>query len=211
MPRKKPAPPPSTQRGEATRAKIVEAAYGLFLKHGFHGASMRQIANGAGLALGGIYNHFASKEEIFAAVLDDYHPYHTVMPALEQSQGETVEAFMRDAASRIHESVKGSETRLMPLVFIEVVEFQGRHLKDLAERLFPSLLGFLQRLSERQGELRSLPLPVLLRTFLGLMIGYLLTEMVLRNSPLFKQMNYDWFGGMVEIYLHGILAEPEAR
>ena len=55
-------------KGERTRAEIVHAAHGLFLEKGYSGASMRQIAVRAGIALSGIYNHFDSKEDIFAAV-----------------------------------------------------------------------------------------------------------------------------------------------
>jgi len=32
---------------------------------------------------------------------------------------------------------------------------------------------------------------------------------VLKDTPLVKHSQYDWFGGMVDIYLHGIV-EPEA-
>ena len=209
MPRKKTAPPPSTQRGEATRAKIVEAAHGLFLKHGFHGASMRQIADGAGLALGGIYNHFSGKEEIFAAVLDAYHPYHVVLPALNETQGETVEAFVRDAAQRIRAGFAGAETQLLPLVFIEFVEFQGRHLKQLAEKILPPMLSFIQRFAGRRGKLRPIPQPVMLLAFMGLMGVFLMSQMALKGTPLLKQRRDDWFGGLVDIYLHGIV-EPEA-
>jgi len=195
-------------KGEQTRQSLIKAAYALFLENGYHGTSMRQIADRAGLALGGIYNHFASKEEIFAAVLDAYHPYHVILPALETTQGETVEAFVRDAARRVRAGMTGSEMRLLPLLFIELVEFQGRHLSQLAQRVLPTVMPFVQRFGERRGKLRSLPLPVVFRAFMGLMIGFLMSEMILKETPFLKQTNYDWFGGMVDIYLHGIL-EPE--
>ena len=50
-------------KGETTRIAIEDAAVKLFMEHGYHATSMRQIAEHAGLALGGIYNHFSSKEE----------------------------------------------------------------------------------------------------------------------------------------------------
>ena len=195
-------------RGEETRARLLQAAYDEFLRRGYHGTSMRQIAAAAGVAVGGIYNHFANKEAIFAAVLDANHPYHVILPALEQTQGDSLEDFMRDAARLIQAEVLGVEEKLMPLAFIEVVEFQGRHLKELAEKLFPPLMGFVQRLNEQTGQLRNVPVPVVLRTFLSLMIGYMFTQMVLKNSPLLDNNDFDWFGGMVDIYLHGIAARP---
>jgi AcrR family transcriptional regulator len=213
MPAKRPQPiqePPVT-RGEVTRSKVLEVAHDLFLKHGFHGTSMRQIADAAGVAVGGIYNHYRSKEEIFAAVLDAYHPYHVILPALAETQGETIEEFVLNAAQKIRKGIEGVETRLLPLVFMELVEFQGRHLKALAERLYPTIAAFIQRFSERRGALRAVPVPVILRTFMSLMVGFLLTEMILKGSPLFKGTNYDWFGGMVDIYLHGIVVEDPAK
>src|SRR5574341_2411149 len=198
-----------TARGEVTRSKLREVAHGLFLKNGFHGTSMRDIAAAAGIAVGGIYNHFADKEAIFAAVLDAYHPYHVILPALEAMEAETVEDFMREASRRLYEGVIGAKAQLLPIMFIELVEFQGRHLKQLMERLMPTLLNFIRGFSRRRGRLRPIPPPVMFRTYMGMLAGYFLREMLLRDAPLFRQTDVDWFGGMVDIYLHGIV-EPEA-
>ncbi len=209
--RRKPAPTKvaPTARGEVTRTKLLEVAHGLFLKNGFHGTSMRHIAAGAGIAVGGIYNHFSDKEAIFAAVLDAYHPYHVILPAVEAIEAETVEDFMREASRRLYEGVTGAKAQLLPIMFIELVEFQGRHLKQMIERLMPTLLNFIQGFSRRRGQLRPVPPPVMFRTYMGMLAGYFLSEMLLRDAPLFRQANVDWFGGMVDIYLHGIV-EPEA-
>lgn len=61
-------------KGERTRRAVMDAAYRLFMEQGFHATSMRQIADRAGLALGGIYNYFRGKDEVFVAVLLDHHP-----------------------------------------------------------------------------------------------------------------------------------------
>ena len=85
-------------RGMNTRNEIIAAAHSLFLEHVYHGTSMRQIASQAGIALGGIYNHFDCKEDFFASVLDNYHPYHEILPILQNAQGEIIEDFVSDAA-----------------------------------------------------------------------------------------------------------------
>ena len=85
-------------KGESTRLAIEDAALALFMEQGYHATSMRQIAERADLALGGIYNHFASKEDIFAAIIVDKHPYRKVLPIVLAAQGETVEEFFRNAA-----------------------------------------------------------------------------------------------------------------
>ena len=196
-----------TSKGDKTRAALIEAAYTLFMEKGYHGTSMRQIAERAGLALGGIYNHFASKEDIFAATLDAHHPYRKILPALEQVTGETVEEFVRDAAGRIRAELQGAESKIVPLAFVELVEFQGRHLAQIVETFLPTLMGFVQKFSDRRGRLRDVPMPVMLRMFMMMMVGYFITEIVAGRVAAFKNLDVDWFEGMIDIYLHGILAK----
>ena len=49
---------------------IIEAATAEFLKYGFKDASMRRIASDAGMSVSGLYKHFASKEDMFAALVE---------------------------------------------------------------------------------------------------------------------------------------------
>ena len=57
--------------GPERRDSIVAAARGVFAQHGFHGASTADIAAAAGCSEPTLYKHFASKHELFAAVLAD--------------------------------------------------------------------------------------------------------------------------------------------
>lgn len=50
------------------RDRILETARRLFLKYGFNGISIRDIAAGARLTTGAIYFHFKSKRDIYAAI-----------------------------------------------------------------------------------------------------------------------------------------------
>jgi AcrR family transcriptional regulator len=59
-----------TPRAEDTRRKIYEAALELFREKGFEQTTMRDIAAKAGVALGGAYYYFSSKDSI---VLAFYH------------------------------------------------------------------------------------------------------------------------------------------
>lgn len=193
-------------RGDKTRAEIIQVAHNLFLGHGYHGTSMRKIAAQADIAVGGIYNHFASKEDIFFSVLVECHPFHDVMPAMVAAQGETVEAFVRDAAERM---VASTQNRLdfLNLMFIELVEFKSAHLPELFQMFFPNVLALAQRFVEGKDELRPIPTPILVRAFIGLFFSYVMTEVILA-SQMPPDMQEDAFEHFVEIYLHGILAHP---
>jgi TetR/AcrR family transcriptional repressor of nem operon len=57
-------------KGEQTRKKIVEAAAPIFNKRGYKGSSLNDLMKATGLKKGGIYRHFASKEELAAEAFD---------------------------------------------------------------------------------------------------------------------------------------------
>lgn len=50
--------------------KIIEAAKKEFLEYGYNDASLRRIAANADIQVGGLYKHFANKEEMFASLVD---------------------------------------------------------------------------------------------------------------------------------------------
>jgi AcrR family transcriptional regulator len=52
------------------RARILEAGRKVFAQYGFGAAQMEHIRVAAGLSRGGLYHHFAAKEEIMAALVD---------------------------------------------------------------------------------------------------------------------------------------------
>jgi AcrR family transcriptional regulator len=192
---------------EGTRERLVAAAFGLFLENGYHGTSMRQIAQRAGIALGGIYNHFSSKEDLFVAVLSAHHPYIEIMPKMAAAQGDTVENLVRDAAGRMLKTLKERPDTLH-LMFIEIVEFEGRHTVQLSTEIFPQLMDFAQRFIQAHGPLRPIPLPILIRAFVGLFFSYFMSEWIIgQEFP--QELQPNAFEHFVDIYLHGILGSAE--
>lgn len=67
-----PGPSPARQsQKEATRQRVVAAARELFDTHGYQGASIREIARHAGVAVGSVFTTFASKADVLSQVMDD--------------------------------------------------------------------------------------------------------------------------------------------
>jgi TetR/AcrR family transcriptional regulator, transcriptional repressor for nem operon len=54
-------------KGARTKEQLVESAAALFNQHGYHGATISDVMQATGLKKGGIYRHFASKEELHLA------------------------------------------------------------------------------------------------------------------------------------------------
>ena len=57
-------------KGEKTRAEIVERAKSLFYEHGYDGTSFTDIVNAVGVYRGNINYYFKTKDDILKAVID---------------------------------------------------------------------------------------------------------------------------------------------
>lgn len=193
-------------KGEVTRLVIEDAAVELFIEHGYHATSMRQIADRAGLALGGIYNHFKSKEEIFEAIILDKHPYKKVLPLVLEAQGEDLETFLHNAV-QITLKELGSEPMYMKLMFIEFVEFNGRHGASILSQVAPKVLPVFERIIKGRKNLRVTNPALLMRSFFGMIISYFITEMLISKSVIGKLMPKDAAAAYTDIFLHGVLKE----
>src|ERR1700728_5077507 len=66
------APSRQAARTETTRRKLLAAAKRIFAKDGFEAARLEDIAAGAGYTRGAFYANFASKEDIFFALLEQW-------------------------------------------------------------------------------------------------------------------------------------------
>ena len=190
-------------KGERTRLALIDAAYTLFVRQGFHGTSMRQIAREAGLALGGIYNHFGNKEEIFKAVVFTYHPFVKVVPQLTAVSTTTIETMLRDVM-QLFEVEMQQDRGIFNLLFIELIEMKSKHVPEMAAMLMPDVLPFLQEIMARSDRLRVQDPMVILRMLMGTMLSYhLIGQMVggtMLDSPSSRSVE-----PFLDILLYGLL------
>ncbi len=95
----------ATPKAEETGRKIMEAALELFREQGFDRATMREIAQKAGVATGAAYYYYPSKEAI---VMDFY---------------ERACAAMQPAIAAAVESSRSLEVRLRELILVKLQQF----------------------------------------------------------------------------------------
>jgi AcrR family transcriptional regulator len=194
-------------KGEVTRMTIEDSAIRLFLEQGYHATSMRQIADRAELALGGIYNHFSSKDEIFEAIIVDQHPYKRILPLILEVEGDTGEEFFGNAF-RIVVNELGKQPEFINLMFIELVEFKGKHGSVMLREIAPKVLPVFEKVIKARRDLRITNPAVLMRSFFGMIISYFVTEMVIANSVVNKLMPKNSTDIYIDIFLKGVLKEP---
>jgi TetR/AcrR family transcriptional repressor of nem operon len=60
------------KKGEDTRQRILDAAQGLILEHGYAGVSVDQVINGVGLTKGAFFHHFKNKAELARMLIRRY-------------------------------------------------------------------------------------------------------------------------------------------
>ncbi|HEY8493155.1 MAG TPA: TetR/AcrR family transcriptional regulator [Myxococcota bacterium] len=129
-PRSATVPLARPRRGEVTAARILDAAEELFAERGYHGASLRDVADRVGLRIPSLYNHFPSKEALYAAVLArGIGPVVELLTELARAPEperndplRVVEPVMKLLAERphlprllLHETLSGGE-RLTPML-----------------------------------------------------------------------------------------------
>lgn len=192
-----------TTKGNATRTLILQAAYRLFLEKGYSATSMRDIVAASGITMGGIYNHFTGKEQLFDAVFLEYNPIKQVLPAILLAEGDSLEALVQDSARRMVASL-GESSQALKLMFIEIVEFRGLHFEAALEAGFPQAMRLASGFVRFQGQVRPIPLPALARSFIGLFFSYFMTSLMFPGRFAPQASDLEQF---VDIYLHGILEQ----
>jgi len=74
--------------------------------------------------------------------------------------------------------------------------------------VLPAFMETGQTIFSKAGELRPLPMPILIRAFVGLFFSYYMTDKMI--PPQFQTVfGPDSLSDFVDVYLHGILAAGE--
>ncbi len=202
-------------RGEQTRTAILDAAMKLFLESGYNGTSMRQIANEAGIALGGIYNHFPGKEDIFKALVAERIPVDIIQEALSTVEDTEGPQMLAEAFERLQAEYR-KHYYFFGLLLIDLQEFGGDNARSLIGGiLIPEFLTFTNRIRQAGGLREDISDFVLLRLFVSLMIGYVLTGAVTYSDeqPLIAGLPGDREArtSLIDVFLHGLVVKEGDR
>jgi AcrR family transcriptional regulator len=80
----------SLQKGQATRAAILDAALALASNMGLEGLSIGALAEVTGMSKSGVFAHFGSREELQISVIREYHAKfeeEVFFPAIREGRG----------------------------------------------------------------------------------------------------------------------------
>lgn len=119
------------ERSERSRALILDAALSLFSHQGFRATSIRDIAAKAAVSTGSVYHHFQDKEELFDTLLQQFRtfvesPQFPVYKLLAQGAfPDRLEEIGRECREVI-----AKHRPYVALIYVDVVEFDGAHIRD---------------------------------------------------------------------------------
>src|ERR1044072_2866331 len=169
--------------GEDRRLQILRVAMRLFSQRGFRGTTTKEIAHAAGVSEAMVFRHFATKEELYSAILD-----HKACDGgnLALCQGEAVSAGIARKDDRaVFESLAlallqhhENDTEFLGLLTYAALE--GHQLAQMFwERNVLQVYEFLSayiRERQREGALRSIEPRIIVRAFLGMVIHHSLNN-----------------------------------
>jgi len=169
---------PDGPQGRGRRAQIVDAALHVMAEHGFRGASIKRIAQHAGLkspAL--IYWYFKDKEALFEAMLEDMAPFLGVVANAERLLDQPPETVLPQLVNGFIKTVQQPVTGRFVRILLSEAARHPSVAAFFAQRGPLVVLNFLERYLARQielGRLRQHDPRAGARAFMGMLVVYVL-------------------------------------
>lgn len=178
---------PGRMAAEDRRQQILDVAVQLFSQKGFRGTTTKEIALTAGVNEAIIYRHFATKSELYSAIMDQKASSAEVQ-TLQRVIGEAMERgddrqVFESFAFHILEFHDNDDTA-MRILFYSALEGH-----ELAEMIFTNhILKQHRRLSEyvkkriAAGAFRQADPVIVVRAFVGMVMNQAMTKKFFRHA-----------------------------
>jgi hypothetical protein len=121
-------------------------------------------------------------------------------------EGETPEEFFRTAFQIVIREL-GAQPEFINLLFVELIEFKGKHGSIMLREIAPKVLPIFEKIVKPMKGLRVHNPAVLMRSFFGMIISYFVTDMIIANSVVSPLMPKNSADAYIDIFLKGILKE----
>jgi AcrR family transcriptional regulator len=214
------------------RLQIVQVALRLFSERGFRGATTKEIAQAAGVSEAIIFRHFATKEDLYTAIIDykgcaglgasPVAPGEARPPVVEQICGcagealaaaDDLEVLRRIALSMLEHHQSDPD-------FLRILMYLALESHSLAQvfwdknvRVLYDFLGDYVRRRQREGAFREVEPYAAVRVFVGAIIHHSLVNLLWDKDParrILNVSNEEAARQFAEIFLRGVSADADA-
>lgn len=191
-----------TPGDSSTRERILREGARLFASRGYHGVSMREVAQAVGVTKPALYHHYADKETLFLAIMDS---------ALADLQGAVTHALSQPGLAEQTRNLAGDlisrAARYRPAMLLsgELKHVTPERRADFEARYRAAFFGAIEQWlggAARAGELRGDP-TLAARALMGLLSPYVTAPAVAEPERLAS--------ALADLFLHGALKPQAAR
>jgi AcrR family transcriptional regulator len=200
----------SPQTEDETRTRILKAALKLFAKQGYDGTTTRDLAEKAGVAEGTLFRHFVNKKAILIEVATQ--GWIEILTDLltelsEMGSYKAVAQVMKRRMLNMHQNADLLKVCFMEAQFHADLREQIQtevvvKMTDVAEAFFQTAMD--------QGIYRQMDPKMVARVFLGMftVAGFSQDTIMAPGSSPTEMMAMA--EGIADIFLNGVLVQPEA-
>jgi len=167
--------------GEERRLQILAVAVRLFSQRGFRGTTTKEIAQAAGVSEAMVFRHFATKEELYAAILDhkacsggNFEPAVMAEDAIRRKDDRAVFESLALGALNHHERDPEFQ-RLLLHSALEKHELAEMFFNEFVRRVYEFLGGYIRQ-RQREGALNEIEPSIVVRAFIGMVMHHSLNN-----------------------------------
>ena len=207
--------PSGRMPADLRREQILRTAVDLFSQKGFKGTTTKEIAKAAGVSEAIIYRHFATKDELYGAILHS----KSCQDGLHRFPWEGNDLLQQAIRDRddfgvfYNIALQALENHQKDVGFMRLLFYSALEEHQLADRFFTEFVsrvyGFIgEYIRERQeeGAVREIEPAVVVRAFLGMLIHHSLNNILWdKKRQLLDISNEDAAREFARIVLRGIL------
>lgn len=209
----------SRMTGDERREQILRTAIELFSKYGFNGTTTKKIASAAGISEAMVFRHFASKDELYEAILhskicedgDTHFPWEEDLELTTAMNSNDDAKVFYILAKRFLEKQQSDED------FIRLMLYSGLEEHKLAEEFILTIWSKLylfvcEYIKKRQlsGAMRDLDPKIVVRALMGMLIHHSLNNILWdKNRQILDVTNEEAARSFVDILLKGVKRTTE--
>ena len=176
------APHSTRMAGEERREQILRVAVSLFSNHGFRGTTTKEIAHAAGVSEAMVFRHFATKEELYAAILDhkackgsgSFEPELMSAEAIKRKDDRGVFESLALGALNHHDEDPEFQ-RLLLYSALEKHKLAQMFFDGFVRKVY-DFLGTYIRERQREGMLLEIDPAIVVRGFIGMVMHHSLNN-----------------------------------
>lgn len=198
------------------RLQIIQVAVQLFSQRGFGGTTTREIASAAGVSEAIIFRHFATKQELYKAILDyqmcvggEANKLCEIAENFEQKDDYAV--FYRLAVGALqHHQENEQFMRLLFYAALEGHELSQMFFEGFVAEMYNTFGAYITERQEDGAFRKNFEPRVIVRAFIGMLIHHSLNKMLWdKEQRLLKISDEDAARQFTEILLGGIKMEEQ--